>query len=638
LTTLNEVGRVVDVLPVRATTDLVAVNEVGRPIDVPLATIEAGLISTNEVGGAVSVTPVRIVTDPFVPDAAGRLVFAQPLRGLVVGNPPVNTVLPVISQTGSVLSVTTGTWTGTAPITYAYQWSRNGTPISGATASTYTIPDADLNALFGCIVTATNSAGNASAAAALLYVGVMDVLSVQPAVNYELRRESRSYTGNAMRVRRSSDNAEANIGFTANGDLDTTALLAHVGSQNLLLRSQEFENGVWEGLAGSAETIAANSEIAPDGTLTAERCTVLSSTSGRYQTITLAAAGQVTCSVFIKAGSTGTWARIGFFDTAVVTNQARCWVNMLTGAIGTVSTIGSGWSGATASSTPVGNGWYRISLTATSTVTAISVINTAADADNSTNRTIGQNRIIWGAQLNTGATAQPYYATTNVVRTGDGFITILHDKSGNGRNATQTTPANQPQIVSNGAIITQGGRPALRFDGVNDYLAAASPLIGTTHSLFILFTPTIENEFGTVFGQWSSGQNGRFYVIANQESAGPISAGRLNVANTTATGGNGTNGAAADVAISNTLTLITSISTTGSEQWKLFKNGAEWDSATITSVFTGVNSAIGSLNGLGSSLPFDGTFSGLTSFPSVLSTDRQLIERNRGAYYGIPVS
>jgi hypothetical protein len=157
--------------------------------------------------------------------------------------------------------------------------------------------------------------------------------------------------------------------------------------------------------------------------------------------------------------------------------------------------------------------------------------------------------------------------------------------------------------------------------------------------LFILFTPTIENTFGTVFGQWSSGQIGRFYVIANQESAGPISAGRLNVANTTATGGGGSGGLAADVAISNTPTLITSISTTGSEQWKLFKNGAEWDSATITSVFTGVNSGIGSLNGTGSLLPFDGTFSGLISFPSVLSTaDRQLIERNQGAYYSIPIT
>ena len=220
----------------------------------------------------------------------------------------------------------------------------------------------------------------------------------------------------------------------------------------------------------------------------------------------------------------------------------------------------------------------------------------------------------------------------------NGEIVIWYDQSGNGRHAVSTA-GRRPRIVSNGVLQTEGGKPAILFDGVDDYLAAPSPLIDTTHSLFVLFTPKIENEFGTVFGQWSSGQNGRFYVIANQESAGPISVGRLNVANTTATGGNGTNGLAADVAISNTLTLITSISTTGSEQWKLFKNGAEWDSATITSVYTGVNSAIGSLNGTGSLFPFDGTVSELISFPSVLSTtNRQTLERNQGKYYSITVA
>jgi hypothetical protein len=220
----------------------------------------------------------------------------------------------------------------------------------------------------------------------------------------------------------------------------------------------------------------------------------------------------------------------------------------------------------------------------------------------------------------------------------NGEIVIWYDQSGNGRHAVSTA-GRRPRIVSNGAIETQNGKPEIRFDGVDDYLAAPVPLIDTTHSLFILFTPTIENEFGTVFGQWFSGQIGRFYVIANQESAGPISAGRLNVANTTATGGGGIGGLAADVAISNAPTLITSISSTGSEQWKLFKNGAEWDSATITSVFTGVNSGIGSLNGTGSLLPFDGTVSELISFPSALSTtNRQTLERNQGKYYSITVA
>jgi hypothetical protein len=221
----------------------------------------------------------------------------------------------------------------------------------------------------------------------------------------------------------------------------------------------------------------------------------------------------------------------------------------------------------------------------------------------------------------------------------NGEVVIWYDQSGNGRHAVSTTAGLRPRIVVNGVLQTQNGKPEIRFDGVDDYLAAASPLIDTTHSLFILFTPTIENEFGTVFGQWKSGENGRFYVIANQVSVGPISAGRLNVANTSSTGGGGSGGSAIDVAISNTPTLITSISTTGSEQWKLFKNGAEWDSATISRVYTGVNSAIGSLNGTGSLFPFDGTVSELISFPSVLSTtNRQTLERNQGKYYSITVA
>jgi hypothetical protein len=221
----------------------------------------------------------------------------------------------------------------------------------------------------------------------------------------------------------------------------------------------------------------------------------------------------------------------------------------------------------------------------------------------------------------------------------NGEVVIWYDQSGNGRHAVSTTAGLRPRIVVNGVLQTQNGKPEIRFDGVDDYLAAASPLIDTTHSLFILFTPTIENEFGTVFGQWKSGENGRFYVIANQVSVGPISAGRLNVANTSSTGGGGSGGSAIDVAISNTPTLITSISTTGSEQWKLFKNGAEWDSATISRVYTGVNSAIGSLNGTGSLFPFDGTVSELISFPSVLSTtNRQTLERNQGKYCSITVA
>lgn len=80
------------------------------------------------------------------------------------GSPPVNTVAPVVSGTvrvGSTLSCTTGTWTN-SPTSYAYQWLRDGDPISGATSSTYILIEADEGEDISCVVTATNATGSAS--------------------------------------------------------------------------------------------------------------------------------------------------------------------------------------------------------------------------------------------------------------------------------------------------------------------------------------------------------------------------------------------------------------------------------------------------------------------------------------------
>jgi hypothetical protein len=43
------------------------------------------------------------------------------------------------------------------------------------------------------------------------------------------------------------------------------------------------------------------------------------------------------------------------------------------------------------------------------------------------------------------------------------FVRTWYDQSGNGRNAVQTTNANQPQIVASGVVIRQGARVALQF-------------------------------------------------------------------------------------------------------------------------------------------------------------------------------
>ena len=88
---------------------------------------------------------------------------------------PVNTVAPAIAGSpadGTALASDTGTWTRPGPTFYAYQWQRcdgggaNCVDLAGATTSAYTPFSADVNSKLRVVVTATNTAGSATAASA----------------------------------------------------------------------------------------------------------------------------------------------------------------------------------------------------------------------------------------------------------------------------------------------------------------------------------------------------------------------------------------------------------------------------------------------------------------------------------------
>jgi len=52
------------------------------------------------------------------------------------------------------------------------------------------------------------------------------------AAAYSVRLLDKDYTGNCMRIRRDSDDAETDIGFDSSGDLDTASIASHCGSAN----------------------------------------------------------------------------------------------------------------------------------------------------------------------------------------------------------------------------------------------------------------------------------------------------------------------------------------------------------------------------------------------------------------------
>lgn len=150
--------------------------------------------------------------------------------------PPVFTVAPQISGTAVVdqtLTCDGGTVTGTEPITRSYQWYRGVTPI-GTNSNTYTLIQADAGQNIKCTVIATNAEGSASADSNTVAI-LATLLDLYPnaAAAYSVRLLRGAYYGSpAIRVRRSNDNAEQNIGFTTTGDLDTSALTTFVGSNS----------------------------------------------------------------------------------------------------------------------------------------------------------------------------------------------------------------------------------------------------------------------------------------------------------------------------------------------------------------------------------------------------------------------
>jgi hypothetical protein len=90
------------------------------------------------------------------------------------------------------------------------------------------------------------------------------------------------------------------------------------------------------------------------------------------------------------------------------------------------------------------------------------------------------------------ATLESFCSGTN------GFVTVWYDQSGNTINATQTSLANQPQIVNSGSLILQGNKPTLQFDGINDTFNG-SLLTSGAYSAYAILKSNTQTGFRGIF-------------------------------------------------------------------------------------------------------------------------------------------
>jgi len=190
-------GSLLGLVPVSLVTNALGIPLLGGPGagDAPNATAPAMVAGTGKVGTDLTVTspvwstavdsttyqwqragaPIVGATGTTYPVAADDVAKAITVKATgtksgvsgtstsapklgALGEAPTAAAPPALGGTpkvGSLLTATPGTWSGTGPITFSYQWYRRTTPIPGATGSTYVARSADAALPLAVLVTAT---------------------------------------------------------------------------------------------------------------------------------------------------------------------------------------------------------------------------------------------------------------------------------------------------------------------------------------------------------------------------------------------------------------------------------------------------------------------------------------------------
>ena len=189
-------------------------------------------------------------------------------------------------------------------------------------------------------------------------------------------------------------------------------LLVEEQRTNLLTYSEQFDNAAW---GKSRITLSANAATAPDGTNTAELITQDTGTGDHsvLEVLSFTSGTIYTGSVYFKAGS-AVKAAIWLQSLAFGTNKGIV-VDLSTGAFAANVTAPDSYS-----ITPLGNGWFRVSVTATaSSTTSASLVIGMTKSSNQISYTgaCTSGIYVWGAQLEAGAFPTSYIPSS-VTHTG----------------------------------------------------------------------------------------------------------------------------------------------------------------------------------------------------------------------------
>ena len=284
---------------------------------------------------------------------------------------------------------------------------------------------------------------------------------------------------------------------------------------NLVLRSEEFDNASWP--KTGTPTVTANSSVSPDGTTTAELFTRTTTGSTFIQQILVKAASALTYtfSVYAKQ-SVGNF--IALRTQGTYPARADVVFNLGTGAIASAASVVAGFASASATITPLVNGWYRLTLTATTDAVtnfqAVVSVNSNGGQVDGTDSVSNSACFLWGAQLEQSTTVGEYIPTTSVINsaprfdhnptTGESLGLLVEEQRTNLLLNSATLSTQSVTVAAAANTLSFYGTGTVTLTGVS----TAGPLVGTgaNNRVSLTFTPTVGVLILTVSGSVTNAQ------------------------------------------------------------------------------------------------------------------------------------
>ena len=408
-----------------------------------------------------------------------------------------------------------------------------------------------------------------------------DVASAAAA--YSLRKVRSAYTGNAVQIRRTSDNVEVDVAFDANGEVSTSSAITNVTEETsgssegstTATTLGDFISGTdaavvtWYDQSGNGED--ATQLTSGDQPLLAESGSLLTSTNGKVaidlrRTSSSDGPFLLASSVSGLVGSLSMFTLVDFDETGSPLSLSNSTAGNRYFAINEGSTthqvISRNTTTVTVSDTVTGNERIGFGVTTGQTSTKSSVDGGslvedttdygddfgAGDLDQiliGALRTVSptshfdghiQELLVYTSDQSSNrfkieSNINNHYDNANYDDTRDGFVETWFDQSGNDNDATDATSGtldDQPQIVSSGSLIVDSNsNPTLEFDG--DVLTFTDIVMDAdAFSVFAFADSDSENSFNEIVGKDGTNHRIAIYRSLNGERAAVNLAGSGN--------------------------------------------------------------------------------------------------------------